>query len=72
MIAVENDGAPITHELAETIFLPFQRGSSSGSGGFGLGLGIARAIARAHEGELVVDTRATRPRFVVTLPIALP
>jgi signal transduction histidine kinase len=72
VVAVENEGAPITPEFAETMFLPFQRGSSSGSGGFGLGLGIARAIARAHEGELVVDTRAPRPRFVVTLPSALP
>jgi signal transduction histidine kinase len=72
VIAVENEGSPITQELAETIFLPFQRGSSSGSGGFGLGLGIARAIARAHDGELVVDTRAARPRFVVTLPVSLP
>jgi two-component system OmpR family sensor kinase len=72
VIAVENEGAPITPEVAETIFLPFQRGSSSGSGGFGLGLGIARAIARAHEGELVADTRAARPRFVVTLPVAAP
>jgi two-component system OmpR family sensor kinase len=72
VIAVENEGSPITQELAETIFLPFQRGSSSGSGGFGLGLGIARAIARAHDGELVVDTRSARPRFVVTLPVSLP
>ena len=70
VIAIENEGPPITPELAETIFLPFQRGASAGSGGgFGLGLGIARAIARAHEGELVVDTRAARPRFVVTLRV---
>jgi signal transduction histidine kinase len=71
VIAVENEGSAITPEFADTMFLPFQRGSSSGSGGFGLGLGIARAIARTHEGELLVDTRATRPRFVVTLPSAL-
>ncbi len=70
VIAVENEGSAITPEFADTMFRPFQRvrapaPEASGSGS------ASRARSRAPRGELVVGTRATRPRFVVTLPAAL-
>jgi two-component system, OmpR family, sensor kinase len=69
VVAVEDSGPALAAELAEVLFLPFRRGSSVGGGGFGLGLSIARAIARSHGGELVLDTTAPNVRFLVRLPL---
>lgn len=68
-VAVEDGGPPLDPALAETLFLPFRRGSSAGGGGFGLGLGIARAIARGHGGDLSLDQSARTVRFLVRLPL---
>jgi two-component system heavy metal sensor histidine kinase CusS len=66
---VEDGGRPLSPELASLIFEPFQRGPDAGGAGFGLGLGIARAIARGHGGDLMLDRQAPCVSFVVTLPL---
>jgi two-component system heavy metal sensor histidine kinase CusS len=54
------------------LFEPFYRGNgaSTDATGFGLGLPFARAVARAHGGDLVIDDRAAdRTAFVLSLPL---
>ncbi len=69
-IALRNDGPSLTLELANTgdgipkevlpnVFKKFYRGNSSSSadpGGAGLGLSIAQAIAKAHHGEINIES----------------
>src|SRR3984957_17987589 len=52
LVTVDDDGAGIAGERRESVFRPFQSGSS---GGTGLGLTIARDIVRAHGGEIVLE-----------------
>lgn len=49
LIHVANDGAPITPESQEQIFIPFFTTKPSGSG---IGLSLSRQIMRAHNGML--------------------
>jgi len=49
IIKVANDGAPITPEAQEQIFIPFFTTKSNGSG---IGLSLSRQIMRAHNGLL--------------------
>ena len=45
-------------------------GTPHDAGGFGLGLPFARAVARAHGGDLATgDEQADRTAFVLTLPL---
>jgi signal transduction histidine kinase len=53
----------LPEDLVERVFEPFV--SLDGKGGFGLGLSLARALARAHSGEVSYEDDA----FVVRLPI---
>lgn len=58
-VVVVDDGPGIPAERAEEVFGRFVRldeARSGGDGGAGLGLAISRGIARAHGGDLVVDT----------------
>jgi signal transduction histidine kinase len=60
VLAVEDNGPGIAPEIIEGIFEPFSRGEVSrnrASGGAGLGLTIARAIARAHGGDVHIKNR---------------
>ena len=60
-IAVEDNGPGIPDARREEAFRPFHRldqGRNLQSGGSGLGLAIARDIARAHGGDIVLDTSA--------------
>jgi signal transduction histidine kinase len=72
LIAVHNEGV-IPEELRPTLFEPFgeqdetRRGKRSG--GLGLGLFIAQQIARAHGGEITVDSSEERG---TTLTVSLP
>ncbi len=49
LIHVANDGAPITPESQEQIFIPFFTTKQDGSG---IGLSLSRQIMRAHNGTL--------------------
>lgn len=73
-IAVENECPPIAETILATIFEPFRQGAASRTG-LGLGLYIVRAIARAHGGDVAVESNNTRTRFVaqfLRLPAAPP
>jgi two-component system CheB/CheR fusion protein len=72
-IEVWDTGRGIASEQIENIFQPFvqiDRGlTSAPPGGVGLGLAISRALARAMNGDLTVDsTLGKGSRFVLTLP----
>ena len=75
MLRVANSGPVIYADQIEPMFEPFHRGGADRTktdGHHGLGLSIARAIVRAHDGEI---TAAPQPGggLVVTvcLPVAL-
>ena len=52
LVTVDDDGPGIPADKRESVFRPFESGSS---GGTGLGLTIARDIVRAHGGEIVLE-----------------
>ncbi|HYF07898.1 MAG TPA: sensor histidine kinase, partial [Acetobacteraceae bacterium] len=52
-VTVDDDGPGIPEETREEAFKPF---ASFSSGGTGLGLAIARDIARAHGGDVVLES----------------
>jgi two-component system osmolarity sensor histidine kinase EnvZ len=52
LVTVDDDGPGIPPDKRESVFRPFESGSS---GGTGLGLTIARDIVRAHGGEIVLE-----------------
>ena len=68
-IEIENEGT-IPGELLPRIFEPFRAGRHYAKRGDGLGLGlfIAKAIARAHGGHLVIDSRAGATKCRLVLP----
>lgn len=74
MIGMIDDGPGIANEALATIFEPFERGErsrNSSSGGSGLGLTIARAIIRAHGGDIDLTNRddgQTGVSVIVTWP----
>jgi signal transduction histidine kinase len=71
-IRIEDRGAGIPAEERERVFEPYVRLEASRArhtGGTGLGLAIARAVARAHGGEVALAGRAGGgTAAVVTLP----
>ena len=71
-VTVEDSGPGVPEEYKETVFDLFERVrvGSKATAGLGLGLPIARAIVRAHGGELGLDDtpEGTGARFVATLP----
>lgn len=73
-IVIDDDGPGIPAADLERVFDPFIRLETSRSretGGTGLGLPIARAILRAHGGEVRLENRAEGGlRVVVLLPMA--
>ena len=72
-ICVDDDGPGIMEARREEAFRPFHRldeGRNLQAGGVGLGLAIARDIARAHGGDLVLDTSPEGGlRAIVRLPV---
>jgi len=68
-IAVENGGAAIPDGERDGLFDPFRRGSSAPSHARGLGLGlfIVQQIARAHGGDVRVESVPRRTVFTATL-----
>jgi signal transduction histidine kinase len=74
VVRVEDRGPGLAEADLERVFEPFHRGEPSRSrdtGGVGLGLPIARAIAREHGGEVVLERRdGGGLAAVVRLPLA--
>ncbi len=68
VIAIDDDGPGIPANLHQRIFEPFFTTRAQGTG---LGLAAARAVARAHGGELrLVEARAPGAHFELELPTA--
>jgi signal transduction histidine kinase len=74
VVAVNNQGFPISPSALPTLFDPFVRATEVSQthrhlGGIGLGLYIARQIVIAHGGTIVVDSSETAgTTFTVRLP----
>jgi signal transduction histidine kinase len=67
-IAVSNSGPVIPEEERAVLFDPFRRGSHPGEHrGLGLGLFIVQQIARAHGGDVSVESRQGRTTFRAVL-----
>ena len=69
-VTVDDEGPGLPGDDPKRLFEKFQRGHEEGSiVGVGLGLAIARAIVRAHGGEIEAGTRpGGGARFEFTLP----
>ncbi|WP_338466061.1 HAMP domain-containing sensor histidine kinase [Novosphingobium sp. ZN18A2] len=68
-VAVEDEGEGLTPDQADRVFEKFERLGRSGDGGSGLGLYISRRLARAMDGDLMVErAESGGARFVLTLP----
>ena len=66
------NGGGLTTQVRARLFEPFFQGNGGTheGGGFGLGLPFARAVARAHGGDLAAsDDQVDRTAFVLTLPL---
>jgi signal transduction histidine kinase len=69
-VHVVNSGPAPSSDAAERLFEPFFRGARPHVPGFGLGLPFARAIARAHGGDVeLVPSTPDVTEFVLTLPL---
>lgn len=68
-IAVTNSGEAISTEAMAMLFQPFFRGEARHSRhGLGLGLHIASEIAKAHGGQLAVESSDNFTRFTLKVP----
>ncbi len=64
LIRVSNDGAPISPESQDQVFIPFFTTKKEGSG---IGLSLSRQIMRAHNGLLdLTGSNAERTEFTLT------
>jgi signal transduction histidine kinase len=69
-ISVTNKGKQIPGAIMEKLFQPFSRGEvTPEQQGLGLGLYISSEIARAHGGELEVDSGVEQTTFTFKMPI---
>jgi len=66
LVEVEDEGPGIPEDLLPHLFQRFRRGPG---GGTGLGLAVAQAIAKAHGGEIEVESAPGRTLFRVRLPL---
>ena len=74
LVRVHDDGIGVEPEERERIFEPYHRvrsGVTRTGPGAGIGLALAREIARAHGGDVTVESEAGRGScFTVRLPLA--
>lgn len=69
-LSVASGGTPIAPAVKERLFQPFFRGElRANQMGLGLGLHIASEIAKAHDGELTVESTDEQTRFVFVMPL---
>lgn len=73
LLAVRNQGHPISPEALPGLFEPFVRTPEAAGGpnrmrGIGLGLYIARGIVMSHGGSIAVESSANGTVFTVCLP----
>jgi len=74
VVTVDDDGPGVPEDELERVFRPFYRveqSRSRDSGGTGLGLSVARAVFRAHGGDVMLANRpAGGLRATIRLPTA--
>jgi signal transduction histidine kinase len=71
-VAVSNGGSGIPESARSRVFVPFFRSNDANpqAEGFGLGLPFARAVARAHGGDLRLGSeRTVNTELVLELPL---
>jgi len=70
-LVVEDQGAGIPEGVRTRIFEPFFRGgrARADTEGFGLGLPLARAVARAHGGDVRIGSGDAGAVFILDLPL---
>jgi signal transduction histidine kinase len=71
-VSVVNGGAGIANAARSRVFVPFFRSNeaSPNAEGFGLGLPFARAVARAHGGDLMLASEGmARTELIMQLPL---
>lgn len=66
LFCVTDSGGGISSEIAEKIMIPFFTTKPIGQG-TGLGLSISKGIAQDHCGDLVLDSKSSRTRFVFSV-----
>ncbi len=75
IVRVCDEGPGIPNEIRDTLFAPFVTVSVDTSPkalGIGLGLALSREVARAHGGDLEIDTEIERGAcFIMRLPIGI-
>lgn len=70
IVTVADQGPGIPEHLREQVFRRFFRHARAGDGGTGLGLAIVRGIARAHGGDVRIETsRWGGAALVLALPL---
>jgi signal transduction histidine kinase len=68
-LSVSNNGPPIPPSERAAIFERFRRGADAGNrAGAGIGLALSRELARAMNGNLMVEDDGTWTRFTLRLP----
>ncbi len=68
-MSVSNAGTPIPDAARESLFQPFFRGEfRSSRNGLGLGLFIVSEIAKAHRGQMSVESNADETSFRFRMP----
>jgi signal transduction histidine kinase len=65
-LRVVDNGAGVSARMRRKLFEPFQTGKPNG---VGIGLALSRKIARAHGGDLVLETPTVGASFLLTLPV---
>jgi signal transduction histidine kinase len=64
-VRVSDNGPGVAESVREVLFEPFVSGKPNG---IGIGLALSRKIARAHGGELSLESAAPGATFLLTLP----